>query len=92
MTRYVYDGQGLLRYAVDGLNQVIAYGYDAAGLQTSVLRYAAAMAATTAAVAFSAGLGAHAGAPVYSPWANAPYAWTLIPLRTQCSTVPCGKL
>ncbi|MBL7659546.1 hypothetical protein INQ28_24955, partial [Escherichia coli] len=47
VTRYVYDGQGLLRYAVDGLNQVIAYGYDAAGLQTSVLRYAAAMAATS---------------------------------------------
>ncbi|WP_216072832.1 hypothetical protein, partial [Acinetobacter baumannii] len=47
VTRYVYDGQGLLRYAGDGLNQVIAYGYDAAGLQTSVLRYAAAMAATS---------------------------------------------
>ena len=46
VTRYVYDGQGLLRYAVDGLNQVVAYDYDAAGLRTSVVRFAAAMAAT----------------------------------------------
>ncbi|MBN8811110.1 MULTISPECIES: GH-E family nuclease [unclassified Sphingomonas] len=46
VVRYVYDGQGLLRYVVDGLNQVTAYGYDAAGLRTSTVQYAAAMAAT----------------------------------------------
>ncbi|MES2443088.1 MAG: LysM peptidoglycan-binding domain-containing protein [Pseudomonadota bacterium] len=46
VTRYVYDGAGLLRYSVDALNQVASYGYDSAGLQTSVTRYAAAMAAT----------------------------------------------
>ncbi|WP_448661573.1 GH-E family nuclease [Sphingomonas sp. CJ20] len=45
--RFVYDGQGLLRYAVDALNQVTAYSYDAAGLQTSTVQYAAAMAATS---------------------------------------------
>ncbi len=47
VTRYVYDGQGLLRYAVDGLNQVVAYDYDTAGQRTSTVRYAAAMAATS---------------------------------------------
>lgn len=46
VTRYVYDGAGQLRYSVDGLNQVTSYGYDNAGLQVSMTRYAAAMTAT----------------------------------------------
>ncbi len=46
VARYVYDGQGLLRYSVDGLNQVTSYGYDSAGLQVSATRYAAAITAT----------------------------------------------
>jgi YD repeat-containing protein len=31
-TRYVYDGQGHLRYAIDGLNRVTEYGYASNGV------------------------------------------------------------
>ncbi|WEJ98137.1 MAG: polymorphic toxin-type HINT domain-containing protein [Candidatus Sphingomonas phytovorans] len=44
--RYVYDGQGLLRYALDGLNQATSYSYNIAGQQTSWTRFAVAMGAT----------------------------------------------
>ncbi|MEA3064796.1 MAG: hypothetical protein QOJ27_1242, partial [Sphingomonadales bacterium] len=46
-TRYVYDGQGQLRYEVDGLNQVIEYVYDTAGRVTQTTAYAGSIAATT---------------------------------------------
>ncbi|HEX8225714.1 MAG TPA: polymorphic toxin-type HINT domain-containing protein [Allosphingosinicella sp.] len=46
-SRYVYDNQGQLRFAVNAVNQVIETSYDAAGRVTSNIRYAAAMAATS---------------------------------------------
>ena len=46
-TQYVYDGRGLLRFLVDGLNQVTEFGYDAADQRTSTIRYAGAIAATS---------------------------------------------
>ncbi|HEX8222848.1 MAG TPA: LysM peptidoglycan-binding domain-containing protein [Allosphingosinicella sp.] len=45
--QYVYDGRGLLRFLVDGLNQVTGYGYDAADQRISTIRYAGAIAATS---------------------------------------------
>jgi YD repeat-containing protein len=45
--RYVYDGQGLLRFQVDGLNQVTKFNYNAAGRQIGTTRYPAAIGATT---------------------------------------------
>jgi YD repeat-containing protein len=46
-TRFVYDGQGLLRYAIDGLNQATVYNYDKAGREIEETRLATAMAATS---------------------------------------------
>ncbi|HEX8623379.1 MAG TPA: LysM peptidoglycan-binding domain-containing protein [Allosphingosinicella sp.] len=46
-TRYAYDGQGQLRFEVDGLNQVVEYGYDGAGRVTSTTRYSGALPATS---------------------------------------------
>jgi YD repeat-containing protein len=46
-TRYAYDGGGLLRFQVDGLNQVTEYGYDASGRVTLTTRYAGSIAATS---------------------------------------------
>lgn len=34
-SRYVYDGQGLLRFSIDGLNQVTEYGYQSGATWTS---------------------------------------------------------
>ncbi|HYD39126.1 MAG TPA: LysM peptidoglycan-binding domain-containing protein [Allosphingosinicella sp.] len=45
-TRFVYDGQGQLRFQVDALNQVVEYGYNAAGQRLHTTRYAGAIAAT----------------------------------------------
>ncbi len=41
--RYVYDGQGLLRYHVDNAGQVTSYAYNNAGKLTSTIAYAAAI-------------------------------------------------
>jgi YD repeat-containing protein len=46
-TRYVYDGQGLLRYEIDGLNQGVKFNYNAAGDLIGTTRYATAIAATS---------------------------------------------
>jgi YD repeat-containing protein len=46
-TRYVYNGQGQLRFAVDAKNQVIETKFDNNGQATSVTRYANALASTT---------------------------------------------
>ncbi len=46
-TRYVYDGQGFLRYEIDGLNQAVKFNYDVAGQLIGTTRYATALAATT---------------------------------------------
>jgi YD repeat-containing protein len=46
-SRYVYDGQGQLRFAINSVNQVIETNYDVAGRIVSNIRYAAAMAATS---------------------------------------------
>jgi YD repeat-containing protein len=45
--RFVYDGQGQLRFEVDGFNQVAEYGYNAAGKLVSTVRYAGSIAATS---------------------------------------------
>jgi YD repeat-containing protein len=45
-TRYVYDGQGQLRFEVDAFNQVTEHGYNAAHQRTHTIRYAGAIAAT----------------------------------------------
>ncbi|MEI9851968.1 MAG: hypothetical protein WDN24_15300 [Sphingomonas sp.] len=50
VTRYVYDGQGLLRYAIDTLGQVTEYGYETdvpwsvIGQVRTEVRYAAPLA------------------------------------------------
>jgi YD repeat-containing protein len=41
--RYVYDGQGQLRYRVDGLNQVTSFTYNSAGKLTTAVVHAAAI-------------------------------------------------
>ena len=46
-TRYVYDGQGQLRYEIDGLNQGVKFNYNAAGQLIGTTRYATAIAATS---------------------------------------------
>jgi YD repeat-containing protein len=46
-SRLVYDGQGLLRYTVDALNQVVRYDYDTAGNKVRTAVYAAALGATS---------------------------------------------
>jgi YD repeat-containing protein len=46
-TKYVYDGQGQLRYTVDALNQVMSSSYDTAGRVVSTTYFAAPMAATS---------------------------------------------
>ena len=53
VTRSVYDGQGFLRFTIDGLNRVTAYGYQtdvafsAFGPVRQVTRYAGTIAALT---------------------------------------------
>ncbi|HYD36587.1 MAG TPA: hypothetical protein VEA60_03180, partial [Allosphingosinicella sp.] len=39
-TRYVHDGQGLLRYQINGLNELVSFSYDTANQLTSTVRYA----------------------------------------------------
>jgi len=46
-THYAYDAQGLLRFEVDALNQVVEYGYDVARNPASTIRYAGSIPATT---------------------------------------------
>ncbi|WP_447728321.1 hypothetical protein [Sphingomonas koreensis] len=72
--RHVYDGQGLLRFQIDGLGQVVEYGYDSGvpwgsiGLTRKEVRYATALgslssytyASVKAAVAATAGMASHA--------------------------------
>ena len=43
---YSYDGQGQLRYVIDGFGYVSQTDYDRAGQATGVIQYAAALAAT----------------------------------------------
>ena len=45
--RFSYDGQGQLRYKIDGLNQVIKYNYDAAGQHIGTTTYHVALGATS---------------------------------------------
>ena len=45
-TRFVYDGQGQLRFEIDALNQVTEHGYNAAGQRTLTVRYPDSIAAT----------------------------------------------
>ena len=45
-TRYVYDGQGLLRYLVDNAGQVTSYTHNYAGKLTSTIAYAAPISTT----------------------------------------------
>jgi YD repeat-containing protein len=47
VTRYVYDGQGLLRYQVDGLNQVTQYDYNQARQVKRTTVFAGSLAATS---------------------------------------------
>ncbi|MDQ4086534.1 MAG: LysM peptidoglycan-binding domain-containing protein, partial [Pseudomonadota bacterium] len=65
-THYVYDGQGLLRYTVDGLNQPVLHNYDTAGRPTVTVAYAGSIAATSdysydniEALVVASGLGSH---------------------------------
>jgi YD repeat-containing protein len=48
-TRYVYDGQGLLRFTIDGLNRVTEFGYgggaEAVGLVRQTIQYAGTLGA-----------------------------------------------
>ncbi len=44
-TRNVYDGRGLLRFAIDGLGNVTRYDYDDAGLATRTVTYATPLGA-----------------------------------------------
>ena len=46
-THYVYDGQGLLRFTVDALNQVVQYDYDGAAQLTTTTRFNGSIAATS---------------------------------------------
>ncbi|HYD37812.1 MAG TPA: hypothetical protein VEA60_09375, partial [Allosphingosinicella sp.] len=46
-TRFVHDGQGLLRFTVDALNQVAQYDYDNAAQLTTTTRYNGSIAATS---------------------------------------------
>ena len=46
-TRYVYDGQGQLRYTVNALNQVTESSYDTAGRVVATTSFATPMAATS---------------------------------------------
>ncbi len=43
-TRFVYDGQGQLRFEVDALNQVTEYGYNGAGQMVSTTRHPGSIA------------------------------------------------
>ena len=42
-TLYAYNGQGQLSYQIDAANSLTAFSYDAAGRQTAVSRYTAAV-------------------------------------------------
>lgn len=44
-TRFVHDGRGALRYTIDGLGNAVRYDYDAAGLKTRTVAYAATLGA-----------------------------------------------
>jgi YD repeat-containing protein len=46
-TRYVYDGQGQLRYQINGLNELVKVNYDPAGQVTGTVRYPAAIPETS---------------------------------------------
>lgn len=46
-SRFVYDGQGLLRYTVDALGQVTRFDYDATGQKVRTAVYAAPLGATS---------------------------------------------
>lgn len=46
-SRYVYDGRGLLRYAIDPLGNTVRNDYDYAGLKTRTVTYATALGTLT---------------------------------------------
>jgi YD repeat-containing protein len=45
--RYVYDGQGQLRYTIDALDQLVEFNYNTAGQLTHSIAYAGSIASTT---------------------------------------------